>query len=101
MTAKTAKPKRQAPKRPKQQMIPGTEPEVIPEITAKAEEYVEWRDARMDAGRMEVKTGGELLELMKKHKRTAYEYNGKIVELGAQEKVKVRKLKGQEDNGEA
>ncbi len=86
-------PKKPRAKKPKQSMIPGTEPESIPEIDNAAENYVLSRDSRMENLKSEIKYGQTLLDLLQKHKLTAYEYDGKIVALDSVTKVKVRNKK--------
>lgn len=95
---KTAKPRQ---RRPKQAWIPGTEPVRIQEIDDAAESYVTARDTRMEFGLQEKKYASALLDLMHKHEQTAYEYDGKIVSIGAEEKIKVKRKKDKtEENGD-
>lgn len=61
------------PKRLRQKSLPGTEPEVIPEIEAAAEAYREARDNRIEASKEESRTQKELLKAMKKHGQTHYD----------------------------
>ena len=79
--------------RKRQQMIPGTEPEAIPEVTRAAEEYVDFRDERVRHLKSEIEASTELLRLMKQHKLKAYEFDGHLVTLSQLEKVTVKKKK--------
>jgi hypothetical protein len=80
-------------KRAKQQMIPGTEPLDIPEVSNAMESYVEARDARMAYGKQEVDFAGKLLDLMKSHNLQSYEHDNRIVTVRKLEKVKVKRMK--------
>lgn len=95
-TATAEKPKR----RPKQQHIPGMEPPTIREIEDAAETYVTYRDARMRAGESEQQAAANLLSLMHKNNLTEYEYEGRKVLIAQLEKVKVKKAKAAEGNGD-
>jgi hypothetical protein len=87
-------------RRSKQQTLPGVELPSIPAIDNVADDYREARDLRMTALEREVELGDKLKALMHEHHLTAYEYDGKIVELNTKEKVWVRRSKDAEDDGE-
>lgn len=87
MATKTKTPKK--PKAEKQGFIAGMEPPSILEIDEAADAFVavrnKWQKARgpMDERR-------NILEaVMKKHQLKSYEYDGKIVQFVAEEKIKV------------
>lgn len=75
-------------------------PPSIPEIDAAAEEYVSARNARMAYLKDEVESAETLLSLLKKHNLPAYEYEGNIVTISTLEKVKVKRKKDTNANGE-
>jgi hypothetical protein len=85
----------------KQQLIPGAEPVSIPAIDEAADQYVKVRNKRMKLTLEEVELRDKLVELMKENELTVYEWDEQIIELTATEKVKVRKRKDAEENGEA
>lgn len=88
-------------KRAKQGHLPTMEPEVIPEIEAAAEAYVEARDARMRLGGTEVERRTMLMGLMKKFKLKNYDFDGKTVSLvSGEEKVRVKTKKDAEEEGD-
>ncbi len=78
-------------RKPKQQFIDGTEPVKIKPIEDAAEEYVAVRDKRMNLTEDEVDLRGKLLELLKKNNLTEYKYDGYLVTVEHDEKVKVKK----------
>lgn len=84
-------------RKPKQQFIPGTEPPSIPAIDAAAEEYVEARDARMRALKVEIERHDELLSLMREHKLESYSFDSSDVLLDHKDKVKVKRKRDEED----
>jgi len=91
-----AKKKAAEKREPRQARIPGTEDAMIKELQVAAEEYAEKRDARQAMLADEVALKGELLALMKKHKKEHYEYQGVEVTLVHEEesvKVKIHKVK--------
>jgi hypothetical protein len=79
---------------------PAMAPVSIHEIDDAAEDYTAARDARMSMLTTEVEAGATLLALMKSHNLQEYEYNGKLVSIAALEKIRVKKLKA-EENGSA
>lgn len=87
----------EAPKKrgrpPKQGYLPDMEPPSIKEIDESADRLAEARGQRMAYLDIEAKEAETLMALMHKHKLKVYEYDGKRVELSAQEKVKVKKAK--------
>jgi hypothetical protein len=87
-------------RKPRQQHIPGTEPPSVPEIDKAAEEYVEARDLRMGQQKIEITRQDTLLRLMKEHKLMVYEYDGKVVTIKDLEKVKVKRAKSADSNGD-
>lgn len=99
MATKTRTRKPREPKA-KQAHLPGMDPPSITEIDEAAEAYVEVRDERMALTESEGERRGLLLELMKKHELSTYEFDGKIVSVLAEEKVKVKKSKVEEGDDE-
>ena len=77
----------------KQKHFKGMEPPSIPAIDQAAEEYADIRDSRMELTKEEVELQEKLKELMEKHKLTSYEYDGNLVTISADTKVKVKKKK--------
>jgi hypothetical protein len=78
----------------KQDSLPGMTERRIEELHAKALEYVGIRDSRMELTEQEVELKGELMELMKKHKKDKYVCEGVEMTIVAGEpnlKVKVKK----------
>lgn len=88
---------RDEPRRLKQQTIPDPNKVSLPDLDEAAEEYVSLRDKRMRTGEQETEAGAKLLNLMHAHKIKSYVYDGKEVKIEDVEKVKVKKLKGEED----
>lgn len=98
MAKKNGQPK--APRKPKQGYLSEDfAPLTIPEVDACADAYIEARDARMELTKEEAKTKDALMLVMARNKLRAYEYAGRIVEIFANEQVKVRRMKD-EDNGD-
>lgn len=88
----------------KQEALPGLEDRTVDDLHQKALEYASTRDSRMELLQTEVRLKGELLELMKKHKRDTYECEGVEISIVHGEdtiKVKVHRAgDDQEDEGE-
>lgn len=86
--------------------LPGMEREAIKEIERLAEEYVEFRDARMAALKVEVESKKKLIDAMHKHKQTSYNFETDdqeqfTVELkSTEEKLKVKRNKEDDDEDE-
>lgn len=78
------------PARKNQGRLPGTEDPVIEAIEGAAEAYVEVRDKRMALTELEVKANEVLVEIMKKHGRKVYKYDGKTVKIQAETKIKAK-----------
>jgi hypothetical protein len=80
--------------KPKQKMIPGTEPVSFPDLDRTIDNYVEKRDSRMETLQDEVKLKAKLIEQMAEHNLESYKYDGFecVVEPGKME-VKVKRLK--------
>lgn len=78
-----------------QKFIEGTEPPKIDAIEKAAIRYVQFRDERMDAGEQEVKLKAKLIDVMKEHQLTTYNFDGFMVELDHvdEDTVKVKKLR--------
>lgn len=86
-----------AKQKPKQGHLSGMEPPRHDDLDDLADRYVDLRDKRM---RLQEDEGNkrDLLQVkMKEHKLTSYEYDGKVIEIVADEKVKVRKKKEDKD----
>lgn len=90
-------------KKPRTPELPGMEGVGrIPDLHAKALEYASARDARMEALETEVGLKGELLDLMKKHKKTTYMAEGLDIEIvPTGEKLRVRVHKSADDEEDA
>lgn len=87
------------PKEVKQAHLEGMEPPSVPEIEEAAETYYSLNDKSWNL-RSKVEEAREaLLEKMKEHELTIYEYDNKVVSVQEKEIVKVKKRKGQ-DNGD-
>ena len=97
-TKKKKKPTKRE-RRPKQQLIVDDFVPKVKEIDDAADDYVTHRDARMAAREKEITASDNLLALMKEHKLTSYEYDGKIVSIAEHEKIKVKRKPG--ENGES
>lgn len=97
------KSKIKAPKsKDRQTYIEGTEPPKIKEIESAAAKYVEFRDARMEAGEEEVKLKEKLIAAMKEHKLETYSFDGYMVELTHvdEDQIKVKKARAAKENGQ-
>jgi lipase chaperone LimK len=85
----------------KQEALPGMEDMAqIPELDEAATEYAAIRDERMKLTGEEVEKRSELHELMRKHEKMKYSYEGISIErIPGEEsiKVKVRKEKSDEE----
>jgi hypothetical protein len=94
-----APPKKRRPRQ--RRLLDELEPGGIKEIDDAAEEYVEVRDRRMALTTEEAKRKETLMNLMKKHKLTDYEYDSKTVEYIASSKENVKvKTKGSDEEDE-
>jgi hypothetical protein len=80
-------------RKPRQRYIPGTEPPSVPAIEKAAEAYVEARDARMSMLATEVERHDALLALMREHKLDSYEFDGQIINIVHQDRVRVKRKK--------
>jgi hypothetical protein len=81
---------------PRQQPLPGMVERKIQKIYELAMDYADLRDQRMALGAKEIEKKGQLLDLMKAHKKLHYEYGGVCVDIVHEEetvKVKVDKAK--------
>ena len=76
-------------------------PDAVPAIDEAAESYVEARDARMSHLKTEIERQDELLQLMREHKLSTYEFDGYTVSLDTATKVKVKRKKEAGDEGDA
>lgn len=94
--AAESKPKR----KPKQKHLPGLEPPSIPKIEKLADTYVERRNERMAMLESEIAAKDLLFAAMNEAGLKHYEYDGKIIDVVAVEKVKVKKAKSEDDEGE-
>lgn len=86
-----------AKQKPKQGHLQGMEPPSIEELDDLADRYVALRDKRMRLAEDETNKRDLLHVKMKEHKLTSYEYDGKVIEIVADEKIKVRKKKEDKD----
>jgi hypothetical protein len=88
---KKANGKAKAKKGPRQSTLPGMEDCALAELEAKAEEYADIRDRRMNLTEAETQLNEELLALMKKHKKAEYHHGELHCWVKAtDEKVKVK-----------
>jgi hypothetical protein len=84
----------------KTERLPGMQDAKIESLQNKAIEYAEVRDSRQKLLAQEVELKGELLKLMKKHKKDEYDYEDVHIELVTEEetvKVKIKKQKAESD----
>lgn len=91
-----------AARKGKQEPLPGMEQRRITELHSKALEYVAVRDERMDLTAKEAALKGELLALMRKHKKDSYICEGVEIYREMSEetvKVKVHKSDEEDDDG--
>jgi hypothetical protein len=94
---------RAKPRRPRQQSFAEGDGSGrrVQAIEDAAEDYVEKRDARMKLTGEERDRHDTLLRLMSEHGLTEYEYDGKVIRcIDGERKVKVKKTKEAEENGE-
>lgn len=85
-------------KKPKQPYLsPDMAPPSIPVIDEAARDYVEFRDARMAAGKDETKAHDALLALMRDKGLAEYAFEEFTVKLDSKTKVKVRRKKESAD----
>ena len=76
---------------PRQKALPGMEDRALAALEAKAEEYADIRDERMQLTEQESELNDELLALMKKHKKAEYHHGEVHCWVKAtDEKVKVK-----------
>lgn len=94
----TAEPKSR--RKPKQKHLPGLEPPSIPKIEKLADTYVERRNERMAMLESEIAAKDLLFAAMNEAGLKHYEYDGKIIDVVAVEKVKVKKAKSEDDENE-
>jgi hypothetical protein len=102
-TKKAAKKSPEVKKGPRQQQLPEMEDRAIEALEEKAQEYVEARDERMGLSKKEVEVKGQLLQLMKAHKREHYKRGPiEINIVHEKENIKVKvKAAGDDEDGEA
>jgi hypothetical protein len=100
-TKKAAKKAPEVKKGPRQQSLSGMEDSQIEVLEDKALEYAEIRDERMGLSRSEVETKGQLLQLMKAHKREHYQRGTiKIDIVHEKENIKVKVKSGSSEEEE-
>jgi len=100
--AKKAKEKKQAAaKKPRQARLPGTEDAAIDGLNALAEDYAEARDERMEIGKREVALKTSILEVMHKHGRQSYSFDGISVKIKPESEKVVVRIKKEEAESEA
>ena len=86
-------------KGPRQKDLPGMSDRKLAKLHDAAMSYAEVRDKRMALSADEVELKGQLLDLMKLHKREHYEYGGVVIDIVHEKenvKVKVRKNEPEE-----
>lgn len=89
--------------RPKQKLLSEEMgPKLIKEIVGAAEDYVDARDRRMALLKTEIAHRDNLVNLMKKHGLTEYEFDGQKVEFESTttEKIRVRLIKSKDEDGD-
>ncbi len=84
-------------RRPRQPKLPAMEDVSYPDIDEAAGEYVDARDNRMAMLKDEVEKGTQLLQKMREHNLNSYSYDGQIVTVVNQTKVKVQRPKEEAD----
>ena len=91
--------KRGRPAKAKQGHLPDMEPPTVKEIDRAADDYRDVRDQRMELTKQETAKQAVLLELMRKHGLTHYEYDDYVVDIVANssEKVKVKAKKVEDE----
>lgn len=80
--------------------LPGLEPPSIPKLEKLADTYVERRNERMAMLESEIASKDLLFAAMNEHGLKHYEYDGKIIDVVTEEKIKVKKAKS-DDEGES
>lgn len=83
--------------KPKQTDLPGLEQREIEAIVQAAERYRETRDERMRLSKLEGEQKELLIEVMRKHNRTTYNYRGLFVSVTTEIGIKV-KAKDEDEN---
>lgn len=85
----------------KQARIPGTEPERVAAVERATADYAAVRDERMGLTEDEVKLKAKLIEVMKQHGLTTYNFDGYMVELEHidEDNVKVKKARAAKQDG--
>ncbi len=86
---------------PKQQDLPHTEPKRDKDIAAKAEAYVDARDAHRKTTTKLVEKKAALIEAMKKKELEAYNDGEFAITLESKDAVKVRDASQSDDDEEA
>lgn len=84
----------------KQGHLEGLEPPSIDEIDESAQKYYDLNDKSWKMRGKVEEARDELLELMKKHKLTTYEFDNKEVSITEKEIVKVKKKKAENGGDE-
>jgi len=94
-----ARERAQAPRRPRQQPLPGTEDRAIRPIEEAAARYADIRDQRMALNQDEAALKQSLIRLMKRNGKTHYKRDGIEIDLISEaESIRVRVRKpGDED----
>lgn len=83
----------------KQEPLPGMDQRRIEDLHSKALEYCAIRDSRMELTQQETTLKGELLTLMRKHKKDSYICEGvEIYREASEETVKVKVHKSADDD---
>lgn len=101
MAAKKKSAKKAAKKIPRQQRLPGMKDAKITALQNAAMDYAEIRDARQELTKKEVDLKARVMNLMHKHNKETYDYQGVHIELvHEQESVKVRIKKAETDEDE-
>lgn len=86
----------------KNQALPGLEDRAIKPLQDAAIEYADIRDARMKLNQQEVDLKAKVRDLMHKHKKKHYAFDGVEITLeppDGEEKVRVRIKKAQDGDG--
>lgn len=86
--------------RTKQGHLEGLEPPTIEEVEEKADAYYSLNDKSWKLRGKVEQARDELLETMKKHELTTYEYGNKVVSVVEKEIVKIKKRKPEAESND-
>lgn len=86
-------------RKPKNQELPGTEAEKIPELSKAMEEYEEKKVERQEALRTEVKLKDKVIDLMRSNGLVSYRDDDLVVTFSTEskDKIKVTRITSDDD----